>query len=128
MIINILIFVVSLIIVLVIPPFLAQRFGRYILRYILRNAGIKIVLCGIPLCQIRYDNIELIKAITSREDYNLGTKYLTWALGNRIWGPIVFIRQRKAHIFKNIGITPDNAGEFVAEVKKYLSSDIIIES
>ena len=102
---------------------------RYIVHYRLEDAEIKIVSFGFRLARIRYNNIAIIKKITTKEAYTEYLPYLgAWRSINRVWGSFIFIQQKGGFINKNVLITPDNADEFIAEVKKHLSSDTIVKS
>jgi hypothetical protein len=102
---------------------------RLIYIYRLGKNGIEVYLFGIiPLFEMHFNNIEAIKKLTTKEVYRKYLVYIFRSYQNRFWGTFVSIRLKNALLFKNILITPNNADEFIAEAKKHLSTDTIVES
>ena len=105
-----------LLIVVPIVVLSAQYLDRYIYGYRLSDESIQIVLLNVvPINRIRYDRITGIRRVSSREMW-LDLDYLfVVRFGNRVWGPAVLIFRRR---WLPIVITPDNAEEFVRELRQ----------
>jgi len=109
-------FLPFLLIVVPIVVLSAQYLDRYIYGYRLSDESIQIVLLNVvPINRIRYDRITGIRRVSSREMW-LDLDYLfVVRFGNRVWGPAVLIFRRR---WLPIVITPDNAEEFVRELRQ----------
>jgi hypothetical protein len=102
---------------------------RYVYNYKLQDSGIRIMLFRIiPLVLIPYNYIKDIRRVTWVSYYKTIGIGVYLHCPSRIWGHHVLIEDKKKRISRYTLITPDNPDEFIAEVKKHLSKDTIIES
>lgn len=118
---NIVLFIVFLLLVIC-TALLFQYGGRYVYNYKIRERSIEIKLFGkIPLKRILFNNIAEIRRTSYRETspFKIAEMFSTLRFGNRIWGEIVLVRQKKGFI-KIVLITPDNADVFIHEVQQRL--------
>ncbi|MBF0330143.1 MAG: hypothetical protein HQL10_13395 [Nitrospirae bacterium] len=114
--------IAGFVLLLLFTALLFQSMARYVYNYKIGKTGIEIALFGkIPLKRIPFDNISEIKKTSYKETFFTKSTEMFLALrfGNRIWGEIVLVRQRKGFI-KIVLITPDNADGFIQEVLQRL--------
>jgi hypothetical protein len=101
---------------------------RYLTHYKIEDTGLKIVSFGIRFARIKYENIELVKKLTTKEACTKYWQYLgAWNYPNRLWGSFIFIQQKGVSIRRNLLITPDNIEQFITELKKHLPADTVVE-
>lgn len=109
--------IAAIICLLIATILLAQFTLRYIYNYQISDTGIEIVLFSrVPVKKIYFSNIEEIRKLSFKETLLL---FSALRFGNRVYGDIVLIRQRKG-LVKTILITPDNADRFVGEVLQHI--------
>jgi hypothetical protein len=92
-----------------------HAFMRYVYNYDVKGDRVRVVLFRlIPWMTIRIADIREVE-----ECYPLELWKLTPVLkfGNRLWGDCVLIRKKRG-LIRSIVITPDNAHEFVEQVRE----------
>jgi hypothetical protein len=108
-------FLPFLLIIVPIVVLSAQYIDRYIYNYRLSDESIQIVLfSAIPKNRIRYDRITGIRSISTSRMWDFDYLFVA-NFRNRVWGPTILIFRRR---WLPIVITPDNAEEFVREVRE----------
>lgn len=112
--------VILFILLLVSFALVFQYVAHYIYDYKTQGRSVCILLFKkIPLSQIAFENIAEIRKISYKEAVFGKETLMALRLGNRIWGDIILIRKKKG-IIKTILITPDNATQFLQQVKSHL--------
>jgi hypothetical protein len=108
-------FIVGLTVVGTVTIVLFQTCLRYVYSYDIKDDNVRIVLFRlVPLMTIRISNIREIKESPPME---LWKPTFALKFGNRLWGECVVICKKRGFI-RRIVITPDNAREFVEDVKQ----------
>jgi hypothetical protein len=102
--------------------FLVQYMGLYLYNYKVRETCIEIALFGkVPLKRMKFNNITEIRKTSFKETlpWKSSEMYFALRFGNRVWGNMVLVRQKKA-LIKTILISPDNPDRFIHEVLQRL--------
>lgn len=120
--------VMALIVAAIGTAILCQAVGRYFINYTMNSDGIIIMLLGaLPIKHILFRDIIDIQRLSLREAYIETAPwkgvdmYFAQAWGNRVWGDVVLLRKR-AKLFSVVLISPDNAEEFVQEVRRRMAT------
>lgn len=109
--------IIAFILLLLFAIVFFQYTARYVYNYVINDTGIVIVLFGkIPLKRMDFNNIAEIRKTSYKETFSMVSAL---RFGNRIWGDIVLVRQKKG-IIKTVLITPDNADKFIFGVQQQL--------
>lgn len=109
--------IIAFLLLLLFAVMFFQYTGRYLYNYVIKDTGIVIALFGkIPLKHMNFNNIAEIRKTSYKETFSMVSAL---RFGNRIWGDIVLVRQKKG-IIKTVLITPDNADKFILEVQHQL--------
>ncbi len=94
---------------------LLQTCLRYVYNYDIKGDCVRVVLFRlVPLMTIRISDIREIKESPPIE---LWKPTPALKFGNRLWGACVLIHKKRG-LIRRVVITPDNAYEFVEQVKR----------
>lgn len=99
-----------------------QYTARYFYTYNIRDASIDIVMFGVlVLKRVRLSNIAEVREASWWETCPLRSvdAFLACRFGNRVWGRIVLLRQKKG-IFKIVLVSPDDVDGFICAIRQRL--------
>lgn len=114
--------IVAILILFIVTILIVQFTFRYVYNYRVSNTRIEIVLFGkIPIKSIPFSNIVELRKMAFKETlpFKSMEMFLALRFGNRVWGQIVSIQQKKG-LIKTILISPDNADRFIEDVQGHL--------